>query len=222
VLSRQVSREMECRVQACKGRRYKTECKGGDEKLSIDRWSGGRRSARLIRRAPRSDSSDYDAVGVFDGGGDNGQRQLRWRRGNRTAQERDAGADCAVIVVVWLVLSRRWDADTAVRTREHDRRTAADAVDVHMAERQQKLKRHRRNGEADSVTSAPTYPLHSRYANVTVLHLARVIAAWNTEISSRSSAKAPRRSPEQTSLPYRLTKHAANLQSRQGPKPYLI
>jgi hypothetical protein len=181
VLSRQLNRETECRVQACKGRRFKTERNSGDEKLSIDRWSGGWWSARLIRRPPRPDRSNCDTVGVFDDGGNNGQRQLRRHRGNRTAQERDGGADCAVIVVVRLVLSLRWRTDTAVRAREHNGRTAADAVNMHavnmqMAERQQKLQRHRRNGEACSVTSAPTHPLHSRHAKVTVLHCTRVFA----------------------------------------------
>jgi hypothetical protein len=175
VLLRQLLRN-EYRVQACKGRRFKTERKGGDEKLSIDRWSGGWRSARLIRRAPRPERGNDGAVGVFDDGGNNGQRQLRRHRGNRTAQERDGGADCAVIVVVRLVLSLCRRTDTAVRAREHDGRTAADAVNMQMAERQQKLQRHRRNGEACSVTSAPTHPLHSRHANVMVLHCTRVFA----------------------------------------------
>jgi hypothetical protein len=176
VLSRQVNREMKCRVQACKGRQFKTERKGRDQKLSIDRWSGGWRSARLIRCAPRHDHGNCNVVGVFNDAGNNGQRQLRRRRGNRTAQERDAGADCAVIVVVRLVPSWRWRTDTAVRTRERNWRAAADAVDMHVPERKQKLQCHRRNGEACPVTSAPTHPLHSRHANVTGLHCTRVFA----------------------------------------------
>ena len=97
----------------------------------------------MERTAPRGNVGNREAVGVFDDVGNNGQHPLRRRRSDRTAQERDGGADIAVIVAVGLVLRRRRRAGTSVYTRDHTWRAAADVVDMHVTEGENELHRER-------------------------------------------------------------------------------
>src|SRR5208282_6790371 len=76
-----------CRVQACvHRRRTKKENSAAMPKLSADRRSGGRRSARLEWRPSWRDENHGDAVDVLDGVRNQRQRHLRRLGDERGAQ----------------------------------------------------------------------------------------------------------------------------------------
>lgn len=135
-------------------------------KISNDRRSGERRSARLKGCSSRRDENDRNAIEMLDGLSDERYRQLRRLRQERIRGEKDGGADRAIIVGVIARLSR-WNGLRRRRARGQDMNggeAATGAVEMHVPERQHELQRQRGKRQATAKPPVGTNPTHQANA----------------------------------------------------------
>lgn len=130
-------------------------------KVSNDRMSGLRRSARLERRSPRHDENNCAAVGMLDQARGEKRRQLRRLRNERVRREINRGADGAVIVAVVAGMLGRKRLHLRARTGDCcPVIRAMDAAEMDVPERQDKLKRKRGKRQATAKPPNVTSPAH--------------------------------------------------------------
>jgi hypothetical protein len=138
-------------------------------KLGTNRQSGGRRGAGLEGCAPRRNGKRGDIIVVIDDVRNGRQRQLRQRGDERVAQQRNGGADRAVVVGV---LGRRigWRRRRSIDRRERSRnrrrtgrRVAVYVLAMDMTERQNELQ-----GQRQQRQPAACLPVRSKPAHVAV------------------------------------------------------
>ncbi len=113
------------------------------QKISNDRRSGERRSARLEQRPPRRGEIDGDGIKVLDQPRRKECRQLRHLRDKGVRCEIDCGADRAVFVAI----ATRLLAGSVLLRRVRCTRygypitRATNAVEMDVAKRQKELER---------------------------------------------------------------------------------
>jgi hypothetical protein len=116
-------------------------------KISNDRRSGERRSARLEWRTSRGEKGSRSTIRVLDLAERKRHRQL-WRlRQQRRRAQMDCGADRTIIVCITdRVLRRRRSAGLPSRGR--DSRSVLDVAEMDVSERQSDLNRQREQRES--------------------------------------------------------------------------
>jgi hypothetical protein len=103
-------------------------------KISNDRRSGERRSARLKWRTSRGEKGDRYTIRVLDLANRKRHTQLRWLRQKQSRAEMDCGADRTVIVCMTdRVLRGRRSA--RVRSRGGDCRSVLDVAEMDVSKR---------------------------------------------------------------------------------------
>ena len=116
-------------------------------KISNDRRSGERRSARLEWRTSRGEKGGRNTIRVLNPANRKRHGQLRRLRQRRSRGEMNRGADRTIVVRIteWVLRGRR---SAGLPSRGGDSRSVLDAAEMDVSERQGDLNRQREQRES--------------------------------------------------------------------------